>query len=1077
MPTDRSPGAATGSAGLTIEGIVAVESPREFRISPRERLVAYTSEVAGARQLFTLSLRGTGAPATQITASEKAIGEPQWSPDGRRLAFVRDEEIWIVEADGSRFTKVVPKPGGGRDPQWSPDGRRIAFISRRRGWSQVWLIDAPVPRRGRPQRDPRPPQAVALTPGGFDVDRMAWSPDGGRMAVMAQQAPEDLTTSQISIVDVATGKSEVVAGERSHDTGAQWLSDGSLVYVSDADGWFQVVRRSPDGRDRIILTDGEREHGEPTGSYGYAPLPSPDGSRVVHIEVHDGLIDLIVRGLGEAAQPKRGRGRPPKTPRTVAAATKAERISPWDGVWRAIGWLPDGAWVAAIGESETRPQDLWLLPVPGVAPDGARPRQVTDSRPAVLASSLTAGRVPAGERIAVKARDGLRIEGTLWRPSAATGKRGGKRVPTVIYPHGGPTWQAYRSFQPFKLLLAREGFAFLDVDFRGSTGYGRAFRQANHGEWGHADVHDLIDAGRWAAEQPWSDGRLAVFGGSYGGYMVLCALVEEPAMFAAGIDLYGDSEIAESFRHGDRPGRLDLLKMMGTPDDPELTEVFRRGSPVYRAERIEAPLLLLHGRKDKRVVPLMTERMVEALEIEGKTHEVHWYDDEGHGWERRENRRDAFGRILRFLQDARPRGAADRGRRHDMSASRRSRGLAIALLAVLLAFGGLACRDRRRGPRSNRRSGQRHHDRQRDGRDGAHRLREPGWRLGVADRACARQADRDRPDLRWTGRALPHGPARGARPGGRRDRRAVPGLPRRHLDHRGVLVDDEPVVRAQVGECAGRRLDRPPIGSLGPVQGARRGHAGRHRREAHEGAGRVEPGDVDGIRHPLHRERRPSQTGFLIVEQHAVDIPETRQAAHPVAAALVDGPRLAPDAHGPDGARAAGADRERGEHQHQDRCGDRPHQVVRSSLGGRFDPGPASSRGMTLIEPSVSSTASRTSSGPTRPCERIAARTSSVSRPSSLIALASRRPSRTSRRGSPSIALLTVLDRLASALRPKSRASSVTTATSPPHSVVFSPTIEFWTASLMTRMTTSSRTDIWPTSRLPDSRRASTTKR
>ena len=650
MPTDRSPGAATGAAGLTIEGIVAVESPREFRINPRERIVAYTAELAGARQLFTLSLRGTGAPATQITASEKPIGEPQWSPDGRRLAFVRDEEIWIVEADGSRFTRVVPKPGGGRDPQWSPDGRRLAFLSRRRGWSQVWLIDAPVPRRGRPQRAPRPPQATALTPSGVDVEQMAWAPDGSRLAVMAQQAPGDLTTSQITLVDVATGRSEVVAGERSHDTGARWSSDGSLLYVSDADGWFQVVCRSPDGRDRIILTDGEREHGEPSGGYGYVPLPSPDASRVAHIEVHDGLIDLIVRSLDAGERPKRGRGRPPKAPRTVAAATDAQRISPWDGVWRAVGWLPDGAWVAAIGESETRPQDLWLLPVPGVAPDGARPRQVTDSRPAVLAASLAPGRVPAGERVSIAARDGLRVEGTLWRPSAATGKRGGTRVPTIIYPHGGPTWQSYRSFQPFKLLLAREGFAFLDVDFRGSTGYGRAFRQANHGEWGHADVHDLIDAGRWAREQPWSDGRLAIFGGSYGGYMVLCALVEEPAMFAAGVDLYGDSEIAESFRHGDRPGRLDLLKMMGTPDDPARSELFRRGSPVYRAERIEAPLLILHGRKDKRVVPLMTERMVEALEIEGKTHEVHWYDDEGHGWERRENRRDAFERILRFLR-------------------------------------------------------------------------------------------------------------------------------------------------------------------------------------------------------------------------------------------------------------------------------------------------------------------------------------------------------------------------------------------------------------------------------------------
>ena len=133
--------------------------------------------------------------------------------------------------------------------------------------------------------------------------------------------------------------------------------------------------------------------------------------------------------------------------------------------------------------------------------------------------------------------------------------------------------------------------------------------------------------------------------------LVLSALVEEPSMWRAGIDLFGDSEIAESYRHGDRLGRLDLQRMMGSPDDPAQAELFRRGSPVYRAERIEAPLLILHGRRDRRVVPLMSERMVEALEIEGKFHEVHWYDDEGHGWERRENRRDAFSRIVAFLRE------------------------------------------------------------------------------------------------------------------------------------------------------------------------------------------------------------------------------------------------------------------------------------------------------------------------------------------------------------------------------------------------------------------------------------------
>src|SRR4051812_39878532 len=98
------------------------------------------------------------------------------------------------------------------------------------------------------------------------------------------------------------------------------------------------------------------------------------------------------------------------------------------------------------------------------------------------------------------------------------------------------------------------------------------------------------------------------------------------------------------------PGRSAPGRMMGPPDAPANGEVYRRGSPLYRAERIEAPLLILHGRKDRRVVPLMTEKMVEALEIEGKFHEVHWYDEEGHGWERRENRRDAFARIRAFLR-------------------------------------------------------------------------------------------------------------------------------------------------------------------------------------------------------------------------------------------------------------------------------------------------------------------------------------------------------------------------------------------------------------------------------------------
>lgn len=642
MKQDR----ATG--GLTIERLVGVDTPREFRLHPRDRTVAYTQEAAGARQIFILPLRG--GPPTQVTASEKDVKDPQWSPDGRRLAYVRKDEIRIVDAEGGRDLLVAGHPAGVSMPRWSPDGRQIAYVSRRRGWSQVHLVAAPVPRRGRPARNPRPPEPRIMTGPGFDVEDLEWSADGATIAVMAFRAP-DFAVGEIHLVDAASGEERRIAGG-----GGEWaagpraLPGGGFLHLTDADGWFQVVRVGPDGRERTVLTAGEREHGEPTGGYGYAALPSPDGSRFVHGEIHDALIDLVVAPLSGGAPAKRGRGRPPKNPKPAAAAGPGQVVNPWPGVWRSVGFTADGAWVAAIGESQNRPQDLWLLPVPGVARAGSRARQVTNSMPAVLADAFRPDRTIQGERIAFTARDGLTIEGTLWRPAGATGRRGGARVPTIVYPHGGPTWQAYRAWVPFKQLLAREGFAVLDVDFRGSTGYGRAFRNANRGEWGHADAFDVIDGARWAAGQPWSDGRLGIYGGSYGGYLVLCALVEEPALWQAGVDLYGDSEIAESYRHGDRPGRLDLNRMMGSPDDPANAELYRRGSPLYRAERIEAPLLILHGRKDRRVVPLMTEKIVEALEIEGKFHEVHWYDEEGHGWEKRENRRDAFTRILGFLR-------------------------------------------------------------------------------------------------------------------------------------------------------------------------------------------------------------------------------------------------------------------------------------------------------------------------------------------------------------------------------------------------------------------------------------------
>lgn len=617
--------------GLTVEQAAAVESPREFRLSPDGRRVAFTAEAAGARQIFLMPVRG-GYPE-QLTATEVSVSDPQWSPDGRRIAFVRDEDIWMLDVEGSHQALVTQHPAGNRSPRWCADGHQIGFISRRRGWDQLWLVDAPVPRRGRPATRPRSAEPTPLTATGVDIDDFVWSPDGRHIAVTSQRLP-DLLTSQIHIVEIATGREWAIAGESAWDTGPRWLPDGSgLLMVSDRDGWFQVVRVSVDGTQRTVLTTGEREHGEPGGGWGYMPLPSPDGKRFACVEIRDGLADLVVSDL----------------PDGTAAATPEEKrpesVAPFEGVWLAAGWLPDSSAILAVGSGDRTPEDLWLLPTPEAAAEGAKPRQLTHSLPTAVDTT----RFASGTRIAFEARDGLVIEGTLYLPASAVGEEA-TRVPCVIHSHGGPTHQAFRDWWPFRELVAEAGMAFMSVDFRGSTGYGRQFRWANRGEWGHADALDLIDAAHWAAGQSWCDGRLAHYGASYGGYMTLCVLTEEPSLWRAGIDLYGDSEIAESYRHGDRPGRIDLERMMGRPDDPEAAAAYRRGSPLYRAEQIEAPLLILHGRKDKRVSPLMTEKIVEALEIENKHYQLHWYDEEPHGWKKRENCRDAWKRCIDFLR-------------------------------------------------------------------------------------------------------------------------------------------------------------------------------------------------------------------------------------------------------------------------------------------------------------------------------------------------------------------------------------------------------------------------------------------
>jgi dipeptidyl aminopeptidase/acylaminoacyl peptidase len=237
----------------------------------------------------------------------------------------------------------------------------------------------------------------------------------------------------------------------------------------------------------------------------------------------------------------------------------------------------------------------------------------------------------------------MEIEGFLFKPADVS-----KPVPAVVYPHGGPTSVYGDEWDGHAQYFIDKGYAWLAINFRGSTTYGVAFERANHDDWGIGDAADCIAAGRFLQSLQWVDEeRLAIFGASYGSYMALVSLVHEENPFACGVAKYGDCNILTSWAQGDRPGGDDLERMMGHPSSNR--EAYRAGSPIHEIDKLDRPILIGHGEKDARVHLNQAQELVAELERLGKRYEYVTYPDEGHGFLRRPSQIDFYKRLERFL--------------------------------------------------------------------------------------------------------------------------------------------------------------------------------------------------------------------------------------------------------------------------------------------------------------------------------------------------------------------------------------------------------------------------------------------
>lgn len=247
-----------------------------------------------------------------------------------------------------------------------------------------------------------------------------------------------------------------------------------------------------------------------------------------------------------------------------------------------------------------------------------------------------------------RSRDGKTIHGYLVLPKNGSGRN----LPLIVNPHGGPigprdSWR----FNSEAQMLAHHGYAVLKVNFRGSGGYGRGFRDAGHGQWGQGIQNDIIDATRWAIDQGYADKeRICIYGGSFGGYSSLMAPAREPGLYKCAFGYVGVYDMPMMFDKGDIPqresGQRFLRRTLGTDRATLLAT-----SPTYLADRIRIPVYLAAGARDARAVPEQTEAMAEALRKAGNPPEgMIIQSGEMHGFYKEENNRRLYGEMLKFFE-------------------------------------------------------------------------------------------------------------------------------------------------------------------------------------------------------------------------------------------------------------------------------------------------------------------------------------------------------------------------------------------------------------------------------------------
>ena len=578
--------------------------------SPDGLRVSFLTEITGVPQVWEVSSEAGGWPE-QLTFHEERVSGAEYSPTENKILFGMDAggnerlQLFLL-ADGevtdlTRAPEAIHYSGG-----FSPDGSRVVYTATRRNGT---YFDVFVQKVGA---DGGEPEAV-WEPGGYHTVA-GWGWDGSSLIVSRHHSNVNNDLYQLDLRSSEARPLTPHEGD-ARFSAANVTPDGESIYLAtDLDGDFvRLARLDLSTLNLTYLTPDDRDV--------ESVELSRDGRYLVASRNVEGYSDVLLFN---------GRGRRMPDP-----------VLP-EGIASGFAFSPDSKRLAFTLTAPKRNPDLWVVDLP----DG-QPRRLTRSSTAGI--PLRRFRRPGLVRYPTF--DGREVPALFYEL-----ENGPDDTPVVVNVHGGPESQSRPAFAPVTQYLLHRGYAIFFPNVRGSTGYGKTYTHLDDVRLRMDSVKDLAHAAYWLRER--GHDRVAVMGGSYGGFMVLAALTEYPELWSAGVDIVGIANLVTFLEYtGSYRRRLREPEYGSLEADREFLESI---SPIHKADKIAAPLMVIHGKNDPRVPVGEAEQIVESVRGNGGAVEYLLYEDEGHGLAKLKNRLDAYPKIAAFLD----RHLAARGRAH-----------------------------------------------------------------------------------------------------------------------------------------------------------------------------------------------------------------------------------------------------------------------------------------------------------------------------------------------------------------------------------------------------------------------------